>query len=49
MKKVFIPAVIALSLMNVSAKGKWDAPYKDTMLESNGLCEKRMCRNYYYP
>ena len=48
MKKVFIPAVIALSLMNVSAKGKWDAPYKDTMLESNGLtknlvCEKKEC------
>ncbi len=48
MKKVFIPAVIALSLMNVSAKGKWDAPYRDTMLESNGLtkelvCEKKEC------
>ena len=48
MKKVFIPVVIALSLMNVSAKGKWDAPYKETMLESNGLtknlvCEKKEC------
>lgn len=43
MKKVFIPAVIALSLMNVSAKGKWDAPYKDTMLESNGLTKNLVC------
>lgn len=43
MKKVFILAVIALSIMNVSAKRKWDVPSKDTMFESENLVKEIVC------
>lgn len=43
MKKVFILAVIALSIMNVSTKRKWDVPYKDTMFESENLVKEIVC------
>ena len=35
MKKILVPVVIALTVVNVSAKGKWDAPYVISKEESS--------------
>ncbi len=47
MKKILVPVVIALTVVNVSAKGKWDAPYviskEESSIERNITCEKKDC------
>ena len=47
MKKILVPVVIALTAVNVSAKGKWDAPYivskEESGIERNIVCEKKDC------
>ena len=47
MKKILVPVVIALAAVNVSAKGKWDAPYivskEESGIERNIVCEKKDC------
>lgn len=47
MKKILVPVVIALTVVNVSAKGKWDAPYviskEESSIERNITCAKKDC------
>lgn len=47
MKKILVLVVIALTVVNVSAKGKWDAPYviskEESSIERNITCEKKDC------
>lgn len=46
-EKILVPVVIALTVVNVSAKGKWDAPYviskEESSIERNITCEKKDC------